>query len=252
MSLGKLDNLDMKGADIVSATALLVNVAGDFHDVTGTVTITSLEAVSVGATRVLQFDAACILTHHATDLILPGGANITTAAGDIAVFREYAAGDWCCITYQRAADAPGAGGGVILQVLQAAKTDTATIASSTFTDITGLSQAITPASTDNKILILVETNFVSNDPFFRILRDSTAIGVGATAGSRPPASFAKQVLGASMVFLDSPATVSAVTYKLQWRRRSSGTVYLNRTVADTDDDDNSRTISTITVMEVKG
>ena len=50
----------------------------------------------------MQFDAACLLTHHATDLKLPGGANITTAAGDVAEFIEYATGDYICSSYTRA------------------------------------------------------------------------------------------------------------------------------------------------------
>jgi hypothetical protein len=54
------------------------------------------------------------LTHHATDLILPSGANITTAAGDEFTFVEYASGDWRCIGYVLAsgeAIVGGAGGG---------------------------------------------------------------------------------------------------------------------------------------------
>lgn len=95
-----------KGADVASAAALAVDIAGNEFDVTGAVTITSLNTKGVGTIIVLHFDAALILTHHATDLILPGGANITTAAGDVAVFMEYAAGDWQCVSYSRASGQP--------------------------------------------------------------------------------------------------------------------------------------------------
>ena len=88
-----------KGADVESATALLINVDGNYHDVTGAVTVTSLAAVGVGTTKKLHFDGAVLLTHHATNLILPSGANITTAAGDEFEFTEYAAGDWRCTGY---------------------------------------------------------------------------------------------------------------------------------------------------------
>jgi hypothetical protein len=91
-----------KGADVTSATALTLGTDGNFFDVTGTTTITSINTVKVGTTVILQFDAVLTLTHHATDLILPGGANITTAAGDIAVFTEYASGDWKCDVYTKA------------------------------------------------------------------------------------------------------------------------------------------------------
>lgn len=89
------------GADVASAAALPVNVVGNIFDVTGTTTITSLASKGIGTEVTLQFDGALTLTHHATDLVLPAGENITTAAGDVAVFYEYATGDWRCISYQR-------------------------------------------------------------------------------------------------------------------------------------------------------
>jgi len=92
-----------KGADVASATALVLLTDGNFFDVTGTVTITSFNTTGGPGTQIkLQFDAACLLTHHATDLKLPGGANITTAAGDVAEFIEYATGDYICSSYTRA------------------------------------------------------------------------------------------------------------------------------------------------------
>ena len=91
-----------KGADVASATALVLLTDGNYFDVTGTVTITSFNTTAVGTQIKLHFDAACTLTHHATDLILPSGANITTAAGDEAEFIEYASGDYRCTNYTRA------------------------------------------------------------------------------------------------------------------------------------------------------
>lgn len=88
-----------KGADVASATALPLINDGNYPDVTGTTTITSFDSVGVGTVQKLHFDAALILTHNATDLVLPGGANITTAAGDEFTFVEYAAGDWRCTGY---------------------------------------------------------------------------------------------------------------------------------------------------------
>lgn len=87
------------GADIASASALPVNISGNIFDVTGTVAITSIASKGIGAVIILEFDAALVLTHHATNLVLPGGLNITTAAGDIGVFVEYATGKWRCVSY---------------------------------------------------------------------------------------------------------------------------------------------------------
>jgi len=90
-----------KGDDIVAAAALPVDVPGTMHDVTGATAITSLNTVGVGTLKVLQFDAGPVVTHHATNLILPGGKNITVEAGAVMVLYEYAAADWLVVNYQR-------------------------------------------------------------------------------------------------------------------------------------------------------
>ena len=86
------------GADVASAAALPVDVAGTYHDVTGTATITSLNTEGVGALKFLEFDGALTLTHHSSDLVIPGGDNFVTKAGDIIPFYEYASGDWRAIS----------------------------------------------------------------------------------------------------------------------------------------------------------
>lgn len=91
-----------KGADVASATALVLLTDGNYFDVTGTTTVTSFNTTAVGTQIKLHFDGACILTHHSSDLVLPSGANITTAAGDEAEFIEYASGDYRCTNYTRA------------------------------------------------------------------------------------------------------------------------------------------------------
>jgi len=88
-----------KGADVASAGALTLGTDGNYFDITGTTTITSIGTLGVGTVVRLHFDGALTLTHHATDLILPGAANITTAAGDEFEFVEYATGDWRCTGY---------------------------------------------------------------------------------------------------------------------------------------------------------
>ena len=95
-----------KGSDVASATDLLVGIDGNIFDVTGTTTIATIATKGVGTVIKLHFDAVLTLTHHATNLILPGGANITTAAGDEAEFYEYASADWRCTKYTKASGAP--------------------------------------------------------------------------------------------------------------------------------------------------
>lgn len=91
-----------KGADIASAgTTNLATATGDFVDVTGTTTITALGTAAAGVERLVRFTGALLLTHNGTSLILPTGANITTAAGDTALFISLGSGNWVCVSYQR-------------------------------------------------------------------------------------------------------------------------------------------------------
>jgi hypothetical protein len=54
----------------------------------------------------------------------------------------------------------------------------------------------------------------------------------------------------SMNFLDSPATTSSTTYKLQIISDGGQTHYINRNARDEDGSYEPRGVSTITVMEI--
>lgn len=96
-----------KGSDIASASTVdLANATGDYIDITGTTTITSFGTVSAGMRFILQFDDALTLTHNGTSLVLPGAANITTAAGDHAILESLGSGNWRCVAYSRASGLP--------------------------------------------------------------------------------------------------------------------------------------------------
>jgi hypothetical protein len=96
-----LDNISVHGADIASAATInLETSTGDLVDVTGTTTITAI-TLNDGHERTVRFTGVLTLTNGAS-LVLPGAANITTAAGDFAVFRGYAAGVVRCVSYDRA------------------------------------------------------------------------------------------------------------------------------------------------------
>ncbi len=93
---------DSKAANISSAATTDIGAAaGRVVDVTGTATITSLGTVSEGVWKIVRFTGACTLTHNATSLILPGGANITAAAGDCAIAVSLGSGNWVVTHYQR-------------------------------------------------------------------------------------------------------------------------------------------------------
>jgi len=93
-----------KGADVASAATTTIWVTdGNFIHITGTTTITSFgTAAQAGAERTIVFDGALTLTHNSTSLILPGGANITTAAGDRAIVRAETTANARVISYIKA------------------------------------------------------------------------------------------------------------------------------------------------------
>lgn len=93
-----------KATDIAShaTTADIGAATGNRVDVTGTTGITAFPAARAGVIRLVRFTGILTLTHNATSLDLPTGANITTAAGDRAIFVSKGSGNWECFSYQRA------------------------------------------------------------------------------------------------------------------------------------------------------
>ena len=160
-----------------------------------------------------------------------------------------------CIT---ADDLASGAGGKILQVVSTTKTDAASQAltgSGNFFDISGMSVSITPSSSSNKVLVMttvaVACNNADRNNFIRLRRDSTDIALGTGGGTtnaffyhRARNSFAPESI--SVHFLDSPATTSAVTYKVRWSGENGDTYFINRNTTNT----NEGMISVITVMEV--
>tara|TARA_A100001391_G_scaffold57111_1_gene34884 strand:- start:803 stop:1378 length:576 start_codon:yes stop_codon:yes gene_type:complete len=155
--------------------------------------------------------------------------------------------------------------GSILQVKQTIKTDTTSTTSlNTFVDISGMSVSITPSSSSNKILVMVDMRLSANqnrNVAYRLMRDSTAIYVGDSAGSRTQGTGSMRLMSEARydmqsetaIFLDSPSTTSATTYKVQWCHTFGGSgdnCWLNRSYEDNDNDDRVRGASSITVQEV--
>ena len=152
-----------------------------------------------------------------------------------------------------------AGGGKVLQVVASTeKTDTFTTTSTSYVDVTGITVAITPAATSSKILVLCNVNTGGKNGyprFMQLLRDSTPISIGASAGSRIRSSWGlqggdREVNGGYLVFLDDPDTTSEVTYKIQQINAPGGGAFCNRGDDDADDNARCRTSSSITVIEI--
>lgn len=156
--------------------------------------------------------------------------------------------------------------GTVLQVQSALKTDTFSSTSQcpSFVDVTGLSVSITPISTSSKILVLANIALgytLNNFAFYRILRGaSTVVGEADAFGNRTPVAAVGYDTNEghfekiSATYLDSPATSSQITYKIQVATGSSSyAMYINRSYRNTDSAANDPiTSSSIIVMEIAG
>ena len=150
------------------------------------------------------------------------------------------------------------GTGRIAQVVSVLMTASFTTASTSLVDITGLTVSITPTLNTSTVLVFWSASGTSSDVTnsgnngVQLVRGSTSIAV-STAGSSsqltgvltqrlvPSSEMITNVAGS---FLDSPATTSATTYKLQ-ARCGGGTLYINRSTGGA-----HGVVSTLTVMEV--
>jgi len=112
IKLGEIDTTNNKfnvmtnqSADVASASTINLDTAyGLITDVTGTTTITAV-TLGQGRIRFVRFTGALTLT-HGSNLVLPGGANITTAAGDFAILAGYASSVVRCVSFVKASAAP--------------------------------------------------------------------------------------------------------------------------------------------------
>jgi hypothetical protein len=148
---------------------------------------------------------------------------------------------------------PAGVGGKVLQVVQVEYSSMVTVTSTTYTD-TGLTASITPASSSNKVLVLVNQSlamFSSSAEMgtgFRLLRDTSTI-YGGVQGYQLYLEATGNSAGvqlyhpADLSYLDSPSSTSSVTYKTQIRQYQSG---------DTVRAQSDGMESTITLMEIAG
>jgi len=142
------------------------------------------------------------------------------------------------------------------------------LASNASDSTTHLSLSITPKSSNSKILlsttIFHEINGVINyNSLWGFYRDSTKLGASAVGSRR--GGIAVTSIGydlpdtattpdmASYQYYDSPNTTSSITYAVSVNHSNSGgTMYINRTVNDTDSTSTERGISILIAQEIGG
>lgn len=165
--------------------------------------------------------------------------------------------------------------GAVLQVVSTTKSDTFTstgTAVGSSVDITGLTATITPSSNTSKIMcffsIYGSVNYTGiatvNMWSVGLYRGSTLIGAGNADGSRTSVTGSNGAVNSTTNFdgmsaisglhLDSPATTSAITYKIAGINASqlnaTMNLYINRPILDSNSAWYPRMASTLTVMEI--
>ena len=158
--------------------------------------------------------------------------------------------------------------GSVIQVVSVQKSNAFTTTTNSYVDVTGLSATITPQNSSNKILILIGmhlSHIDSNTGHIQLLRNSTQIAMGDAIGSFTRSLFSCRISGGTggaedsymtnsyhQNWLDSPASTSAQTYKIQaWA--TGGTLFaINRSGfnINTTDPNMGCTTSSITLMEI--
>lgn len=118
------------GSNIASASTITPPSTGYAFNITGTTTITTIASTNSwdGRLILLIFAGALTLT-HSSNLALPGSANITTAANDIAEFVQTASGAWRLVNYRTATGNDTVTGNLVVNgntTLGNANTDTVT------------------------------------------------------------------------------------------------------------------------------
>ena len=152
-------------------------------------------------------------------------------------------------TMLNVADGATAGGGKLLQIVNAHTASTVTSNSTTYVD-SNLTASITPSATSSKVLVLIQQTMrksaADTKGNVRVYRDSTEIGgtiAGREIGDTDDSGSNSVGTGFSYSFLDSPSSTSSLTYKTQFNNGDgTGTVAINY----------SSSQSYITLMEIAG
>jgi microcystin-dependent protein len=137
----------------------------------------------------------------------------------------------------------GAGVGKVLQVVNATYGTETSTSSASYID-TGLTASITPTSATSKVLVFVDMTGIgataaSQRSNMAIVRNSTNILEFEKEAPYTTMTSEFGLGGVGATYLDSPATTSATTYKIQIKA-TAGTVFWNLKSGN----------STITIMEI--
>ena len=223
------------------------------YSATGT-TLTLTSATLVTDTMYAVFIGRAVQTvvppaGSVTTTMLASGFTLPTASGGTGLTTIGTAGQALVVNSGATAlqySTVGATAGQVIQVVTDTDSTERATTSSSFVDVTGVSVSITPSSASNKIFVIATGGGGvdgSGLAYYTILRDSTNLGNGTSGMQVVRGNSGSVYAGATISVLDSPATTSATTYKVQFRS-TSGTTNAFWGY------ENGKT--SITVMEIKG
>ena len=137
--------------------------------------------------------------------------------------------------------------GSVLQVVQGTFATEISTASSSFSD-TGLTASITPKFATSKILVIVDVTGTGKDAAntrlqLKLLRGASSLYNFSVNGGYNGVTQSQEIGTCSTNYLDSPATTSSTTYKVQYSNFSAAGIVLVCW---------GNTTSTITLMEIAG
>jgi hypothetical protein len=174
-------------------------------------------------------------------LVLDGNGTMTVGNGDITGITR------------GAIEATAIGSGAVLQVVNATVTGDTTTTSTSYGS-TGLFATITPTSTSSKIICLTSSNisFVGSTGgalYIAFYRGTSGNGSGSSIGANPyywiMTNSNTNYQPQQMMFVDSPASTSALTYTVMHRSSNGGVVgYVNGFA--------SANLGTLILMEIAG
>ena len=193
-------------------------VANDVGDITA---VTAGTGISGGGTS----GAVTVTNSMATAITTAGDLIKGTGSGTFDRLGIGSSGQVLTVTAGAPAWAAPAGGGKVLQMVTATTTTPASSTSTSWTD-TGLSATITPSAASSKILAMFYQmgakggSDVDNGLNIQILRGATQILIAQDIGYT--GTNISNVAATNLLYVDSPSTTAATTYKTQFRSSISG------------------------------
>ena len=158
--------------------------------------------------------------------------------------------------------------GHITQVVQSVKTDAETGSSTSWTDVGSLSATITPSSSSNKIMVMIDVHSSGVDEavlFWRFVRNGSAVITNSSSGGAVDgamwsyyarttnfSSASYQGMRQTFNYLDSPSSTSALTYKVQVAANNSSYGWRCNRGDSLSSGSRVTSVSSVTLMEIVG